>query len=59
MDDYSAEYTICEYHDMHGEELMYVEIFADMNDVEGIVWWGNKGTEWVSRANGQASSGIF
>ena len=59
MDAYNEDYTICEYHDMQGEELMYVEIYSDSNDVEGIVWWGNKGSEWVSRANGEKSSGRF
>lgn len=50
--DGTEEETQCEYHDMTLEELMYVEIYADSNDAEGIVWWGHKDTEWVSRANG-------
>ena len=41
---------------MSNEELMFVKIYADSNDAEGIVWWGHQGTEWVSRANGEASS---
>lgn len=38
------------------EELMYLRIYSDSNDVEGIVWWGEQGTEWVSRANGNNDS---
>ena len=50
------EETQCEYHDMTEEELMYVKIYADKNDAEGITWWGHKGTEWISRANGEKNS---
>ena len=31
---------------------MFLQVFADDNDVEGVVWEGNQGTEWISRANG-------
>ena len=48
--------TQCEYHDMSNEELMYLSIYSDSNDVEGIVWWGHLGTEWISRANGDSFS---
>lgn len=48
--------TYCEAHDMSMEELMYLTIFADSNDAEGIVWEGNFGSTWVSRANGNVSS---
>lgn len=44
---------------MSAEELMYLTIFADNNDVEGITWTGNFGTEWVSRANGQEQSPVL
>ena len=48
--------TQCTYHDMENEELMFVKIYADSNDAEGIVWWGHLGTEWISRANGELAS---
>lgn len=44
--------TVCETHDTSMEELMRLTVYADWNDAEGIVWWGSKGTKWVSRANG-------
>ena len=37
---------------------MYNRIFSDTNDVEGIIWWGNGGTQWDSRANGNLDSPI-
>lgn len=43
---------------MSNEELMYNRIFSDSNDVEGIIWWGNGGTQWDSRANGNLDSPI-
>lgn len=49
--------TFCEAHDMSLEELMWLTIYADSNDAEGIVWEGNFGSTWVSRANGNVSSG--
>ena len=48
--------TVCEAQDMSAEELMYLTIYADSNDAEGIVWEGNFGTVWTSRANGNVSS---
>ena len=48
--------TICIEHDMSAEELMYNRIFSDTNDVEGIIWWGNGGSQWNSRANGDLDS---
>ena len=44
--------TFCESHDMSKEELMWVTIYIDKNDVEGLLWEGDKGTEWLSHANG-------
>lgn len=44
--------TVCGTHDMSNEELMRLTFYADWNDAEGIVWYGNKGSVWVSRANG-------
>lgn len=38
------------------EELMWLTIFADSNDAEGIIWEGHLGTEWISRANGNIGS---
>ena len=34
---------------------MYLQVFADKNDVEGIEWTGRNGQKWVSRANGAIS----
>ena len=34
------------------EELMYVSIYSDINDAEGIIFESWKGTEYVYRANG-------
>ena len=41
---------------MSNEELMYLRIYSDQNDVEGIVWWGDQGTKWELRANGDNDS---
>ena len=41
---------------MENEELMWLKIYADSNDAEGIIWWGHLGTEWISRANGELAS---
>ena len=38
------------------EELMYVTIYSDINDAEGIVFEGYKGTEYSYRANGNELS---
>lgn len=48
--------TFCMAHDMSMEELMYLIIYADSNDAEGITWIGSEGTEWISRANGNVPS---
>lgn len=48
--------TFCETQDMSMEELMWLTIFADSNDAEGIIWEGHLGTEWISRANGNIGS---
>ena len=45
--------TICNTVDTSNEELMFVTIFADLNDVEGMIWEGNFGTTWTMRANGE------
>lgn len=41
------------------EEIMYVTIYSDFNDVEGIVMEGHNGTEYVMRANGNNVSPKF
>ena len=33
--------TFCESHDMSKEELMWVTIYIDKNDVEGLLWEGD------------------
>lgn len=38
------------------EELMYVTIYSDENDAEGIVFEGYLGTEYSYRANGKEFS---
>lgn len=43
----------CETVDMSNDELMFVTIFADDNDVEGFIWEGYSGTTWTMRANGE------
>jgi len=48
--------TLCEAQDMSMEELMFLTIYADRNDAEGIVWEGDAGTIWTSRANGDVGS---
>jgi len=48
--------TICETQDMSLEELMFLTIYADWNDAEGIVWEGSLGSIWTSRANGNVGS---
>lgn len=48
--------TVCETQDMSMEELMWLTIFADSNDAEGIIWEGHLGSVWTSRANGNVGS---
>lgn len=48
--------TVCETQYMGLEELMYLTIFVDSNDVEGMIWEGNFGTTWTQRANGNKPS---
>ena len=38
---------------------MYVEIFSDSNDIEGMILTGHLGTIWTMRANGARSSPVF
>ena len=38
------------------EELMYFTVYSDINDAEGIIFEGFRGTEWVIKANGEESS---
>ena len=38
------------------EELMYVSIYSDINDAEGIVFKSWLGTEYSYRANGEELS---
>ena len=60
MDNYAIDDdTYCEVHDVSNEELMYLTIYADYNDMEGFVWEGNQGTTWTSRANGEDTSGVM
>lgn len=47
--------TKCDTRDVSLEELMYFTIYSDRNDIEGIVFEGNKGTSWSLRANGALS----
>ncbi len=50
---FEEQASFCEtYYIDNNEELMFVQIYADDNDVEGFIWEGNFGTEWVMRANG-------
>ena len=44
---------------MGDEELMEILLYSDNNDVEGMVWYGNKGSEWNTRANGENFSPLF
>ena len=46
----------CVTHDMSAEELMWLTLYSDPDDVEGIVWEGNLGSTWTSRANGNLAS---
>ena len=44
--------TVCEAFSMGLEELMWLTIYFDNNDAEGMVWEGHLGSIWASRANG-------
>ena len=35
---------------------MYLTIYSDSNDVEGMIWEGNFGSTWTGRANGDNTS---
>ena len=35
---------------------MYLTIYSDSNDVEGMIWEGNFGSTWTGRANGDNPS---
>jgi hypothetical protein len=48
--------TFCETFSMGLEELMYLTLYSDVNDVEGMIWEGNFGSNWIGRANGSGSS---
>ena len=49
--DSSNSLNKCEEFDID-EEIMFIEIYSDKNDVEGLVFYGNKGAVWTMRANG-------
>ena len=38
---------------------MYIEIYSDTNDIEGLVIYGNKGAVWTMRANGDKNINKF
>ena len=38
------------------EEIMYFSVYYDINDVEGLVLEGYKGTQYSARANGTNKS---
>ena len=44
--------TFCETFNMGLEELMWLTLYSDTNDVEGMIWEGNFGSSWIARANG-------
>jgi len=52
------ENHFCEYFDIL-EEIMYIEIYSDSNDCEGMVLFGHEGTVYSMRANGASSSPKF
>ena len=39
------------------EEILYVKIYSDSNDMEGFEILGHLGTVWTMRANGADNSG--
>ena len=41
---------------MSQDELMFMTIYSDWNDVEGMIFEGNTGTEYIMRANGNTPS---
>ena len=50
-----CEPTMCKTYDFGTEELMWLTLYSDGNDIEGMVWEGHLGTEWIARANGNDS----
>ena len=48
--------TLCETFNIGLEEMMYLTLYSDDNDVEGMVFDGNLGSSWTARANGANSS---
>ena len=43
----------CETFSFGDEEIMYIKIYSDLNDIEGLEFTGNRGTVWTMRANGE------
>ena len=39
------------------EEIMFLTVFADSNDVEGLIFEDYATTQFVARANGELTSG--
>ncbi len=38
---------------------MYITVYSDTNDIEGLVFEGDKGTIWTMRANGDKDIARF
>lgn len=51
--------TQCTTLDMSQGELMFLTIFADWNDVEGMIFEDNFGSEFTMRANGNVASPLL
>lgn len=51
----TANDETCITYDLSQEELMFSTIFADSNDMEGLIFEGNGGTTWTMRANGKTN----
>ena len=51
-DDYCEETII-------DEEIMYTTVYSDSNDIEGFIFEGHLGTQYVFRANGANFSPKF
>ena len=49
----------CYSQDFGTEELMFLLIYFDSNDVEGMNWTGNGGTEWKSKADGTSAAPLL
>ena len=56
--DTSSSDNKCEEFDID-EEIMYIEIYSDTNDIEGLVIYGDKGAVWTMRANGDREINKF